>query len=180
MKTQLRLAFLSAFCVFSASAFALELKSADFKEGDTMPMAQVFNGMGCNGQNISPALEWSGVPDGAKSLALTLYDPDAPTGSGWWHWVVVNIPPDTTKLEEGASPDKMPKGALETRTDFGKPGYGGPCPPPGDQPHHYIFTLYALKTANLPLDNSAPGAMAGFMINANQIGKATLTVTYGR
>lgn len=180
MKTQLQLAILSTFCLFSASAFAFELTSPDFKEGDAMPTAQVFNGMGCKGKNVSPVLEWSGVPNGTKSLALTLYDPDAPTGSGWWHWVVVNLPPKTTRLAKGASSGEMPAGALQTRTDFGTPGYGGPCPPEGDKPHHYIFTLYALKTATLPLDKSASGAMAGFMIHANALDQATLTVTYGR
>jgi Raf kinase inhibitor-like YbhB/YbcL family protein len=180
MKTPLTLAALSAFCLFSASAYALELKSPDFKEGDTVPMKHVFNGMGCEGKNVSPALEWSGVPDGTKSLALTVYDPDAPSGSGWWHWEVVNIPPKTTKLAEGASAGKMPKGSLQTRNDFGKSEYDGPCPPTGDKPHHYVFTIYALKAAKLPLDKSAPGAMAGFVIHADLIDKATLTVTYGR
>jgi Raf kinase inhibitor-like YbhB/YbcL family protein len=180
MKTQLTLAALAASCLFSASAFALELTSPDFKEGDTMPMKHVFSGMGCKGKNVSPALEWSGVPADAKSLALTVYDPDAPSGSGWWHWEVVNIPPRTTKLAEGASAGKMPKGSLQTRNDFGKSEYDGPCPPPGDKPHRYVITIYALKADQLPLEKSSPGAMAGFMINANLIDKATLTVTYGR
>lgn len=180
MKTKLTLAAMSAFCLFSASAFALELKSPDFKEGDTMPMKHVFNGTGCKGRNVSPALEWSGVPADARSLALTVYDPDAPSGSGWWHWEVVNIPPKTTKLAEGASAGKMPKGSMQARNDFGKSEYDGPCPPAGDKPHRYIFTIYALKAAKLPLDRSASGATAEFAINADLLDKAALTVMYGR
>jgi len=129
--------------------------------------------------NTSPQLSWSGAPADAKSFALTMFDPDAPTGSGWWHWVVVNIPASATKLDAGASGKSMPAGALETRTDFGKSGYGGPCPPPG-APHRYVFTVYALKVDKLDLDAQASGAMAGFMLNQNMLSKATLTATYGR
>ena len=113
-----------------------------------------------------------------------MFDPDAPTGSGWWHWVVFNIPPDITTLPPGAgdvASGRIPKPAVQSRTDFGKPGYGGPCPPPGDKPHRYVVTGYALKVDKLPdVDDSASGAMVGFMLNANMLGKATLTATYGR
>ncbi|HET7412315.1 MAG TPA: YbhB/YbcL family Raf kinase inhibitor-like protein, partial [Pararhizobium sp.] len=161
------------------SAYALELKSPAFSNGDTLPKAQVFEGMGCNGGKTSPALSWSGAPKGTKSFALTLYDPDAPTGSGWWHWVVVNIPPNVTKLAKGASNGHMPKGAVQARNDYGMSKFGGACPPPG-KPHHYIFTIYALDTAKLPVKPSASGAMAGFNIHAHIIDKATLTAMYGR
>jgi Raf kinase inhibitor-like YbhB/YbcL family protein len=154
------------------------LTSADVK--GTFSQAQIFNGFGCTGGNVSPQLSWTGAPADTKSFALTVFDPDAPTGSGWWHWVVVNIPPTTTQLPAGASPSKLPAGALETRTDFGKPGYGGPCPPAGSAPHHYVFTLYALKVPKLDLDAQASGAMAGFMIRQNSLGSATFTATYGR
>jgi Raf kinase inhibitor-like YbhB/YbcL family protein len=105
-----------------------------------MANAQVFKGMNCTGSNISPALQWHGAPPAAKSFALTVYDPDAPTGSGWWHWVTYNIPAATTQLGAGAGdPAKalMPSGSVQGNTDFGVPGYGGPCPPQGDKPHHY-------------------------------------------
>jgi Raf kinase inhibitor-like YbhB/YbcL family protein len=160
-----------------AQPSTFKLTSSDL-EG-TFQQSQIFNGFGCTGGNVSPQLSWSGAPAGTKSFALTMFDPDAPTGSGWWHWVVVNIPASATQLAAGASGKSMPSGSLETRTDFGKPGYGGPCPPPG-KPHRYIFTIYALKVEKLDLDSQSSGAMAGFMTNQNALGKATFTATYGR
>lgn len=161
-----------------AAQGAFQLSSADVKT--TFAQTQVANTFGCSGGNVSPQLSWTGAPAGTKSFALTIYDPDAPTGSGWWHWVVVNIPASVTQLTSGASPGKMPAGSLETRTDFGKSGYGGPCPPAGDKAHRYIFTVYALKVDKLDLDAQASGAMAGFMIRSNSLGSATFTVTFGR
>ena len=139
--------------------------------------------MGCTGKNVSPSLMWYGAPAGTKSFALTMYDPDAPTGSGWWHWVVYNIPASATSLAAGAgdaSKKLLPAGAVQGNTDFGAPGYGGPCPPAGDKPHHYIFTLYALKTDKLDLPAGATAAYVGFNIHANELGKATFTALYGR
>src|SRR6476620_10493079 len=104
---------------------------------------------GGSGGNVSPALSWSHAPPGTQSFALLMHDPDAPTGSGWWHWVVYNLPASTTSLAAGAGdPTKklLPPGVVQGRTDFGAPGYGGPCPPQGDKPHRYIFTVFALKT----------------------------------
>ncbi|MCF1707212.1 YbhB/YbcL family Raf kinase inhibitor-like protein [Tabrizicola sp. J26] len=163
-----------------AASAGMTLTSTDLTEGGTMPAAQVFNGFGCSGLNLSPSLEWSGAPDGTKSFILTAYDPDAPTGSGWWHWTVVNIPADAHALPEGASPKALPAGAIEARTDFGDAGYGGACPPEGDKPHRYIFTLYAMPVEAVPLDAGASGAMVGYMANGGALEKATLTVTYGR
>jgi Raf kinase inhibitor-like YbhB/YbcL family protein len=154
-----------------------KLTSSDLKS--TFQTSQIYNGFGCTGGNVSPQLSWSGAPAGTKSFALTMFDPDAPTGSGWWHWVVVNIPASATQLAAGASGKSLPAGSLETRTDFGKPGYGGPCPPPGPA-HRYIFTIYALKVDKLDLDAQSSGAMAGFMTNQNALAKATFTATYGR
>ncbi|MCB1501191.1 MAG: YbhB/YbcL family Raf kinase inhibitor-like protein [Bauldia sp.] len=143
--------------------------------------AQVANVFGCSGGNVSPDLAWSGAPEGTRSFALTLYDPDAPTGSGFWHWVVVDIPGDATALPAGAGTDAdaLPAGSRQMRTDAGAPGYLGPCPPPGPA-HRYVFTLTALKanTIDLPVDASA--AMVGYMVGANALGAATLTVNYGR
>jgi hypothetical protein len=161
-----------------AAQSGFQLSSADVKTA--IAPAQVANTFGCSGGNVSPQLSWIGAPAGTKSFAITIYDPDAPTGSGWWHWVAVNIPASVTQLASGASPGKMPAGTIETRTDFGKPGYGGPCPPPGDKAHRYIFTVYALKVDKLDLDAQASGAMAGFMIRSNSLGSATFTVTFGR
>jgi Raf kinase inhibitor-like YbhB/YbcL family protein len=150
------------------------------REG-TFAERQVLNTFGCTGGNQSPQLSWTGVPAGAQSFALTMFDPDAPTGSGWWHWIVVNIPVSATELPPGASGNqaKMPAGSQETRTDFGKPGYGGPCPPPG-APHRYVFTLYALKVPKLDLDSQASGAMASFTIRQNSLASATFTARYSR
>ena len=165
----------------AANAFSLE--SAEVKPGATIADAQVYKGFGCTGGNVSPSLAWKNAPAGTQSFAVTVYDPDAPTGSGWWHWVVFNLPADTKSLPAGAgdpAANKMPAGAVQSRTDFGTPGYGGPCPPQGDKPHRYVFTVYALKTAKLDADANAPGAMIGFMIHANTIGKATFMAKYGR
>ena len=163
--------------VWAQPPSAFKLTSSDLKS--TFQQSQIFNGFGCTGGNVSPQLSWSGAPAGTKSFALTMYDPDAPTGSGWWHWIVVNIPASTSKLDAGASGKSLPAGAQEVRTDFGEPGYGGPCPPPG-APHHYIVTVYALKVEKLDLDTQATGAMAGFMINQNKLAESKLTATYGR
>lgn len=160
-----------------ATQGAFHLSSADVKT--TFVQTQVANTFGCSGGNVSPQLSWTGAPAGTKSFAITIYDPDAPTGSGWWHWVAVNIPASVKQLASGASPGKMPAGTVETRTDFGKPGYGGPCPPPGET-HHYIFTIYAVKVDKLDLDAQASGAMAGFMIRSNSLGSATFTATFSR
>jgi Raf kinase inhibitor-like YbhB/YbcL family protein len=148
----------------------------------TLANDQVYNGFGCNGKNISPALNWSGAPGGIKSFALTVYDPDAPTGSGWWHWIVYNIPASITELPQGAgsSGGNLPAGAVQGRTDFGTSGYGGPCPPKGDKPHRYIFTVYALKTDRLNVPANSSAAMIGFTIGANKLASASITALYGR
>jgi Raf kinase inhibitor-like YbhB/YbcL family protein len=159
------------------------LTSPDLKPGGTIPTRNVANIMGCPGQNVSPALKWSGAPAGTKSFVVTTYDPDAPTGSGFWHWVVYNIPASTTSLPAGAGDPKsgtLPAGATQGNTDLAQPGYLGPCPPAGDKPHRYIFTVYALKTAKLDVPANATAAMVGFNVHANQLAKATLTAKWGR
>jgi Raf kinase inhibitor-like YbhB/YbcL family protein len=157
---------------------AFTLTSTDVKNGAFSP-AQIFNGFGCTGKNVSPALAWKGAPSGTRSFVLTVYDPDAPTGSGFWHWVVMNIPAATTSIASGVSRSpKMP--GVEMRTDFGTTGYGGPCPPAGDKPHRYIFTVFALKVDKLDVDPQATAAMVGFMTRANSLGLATFTARYGR
>jgi Raf kinase inhibitor-like YbhB/YbcL family protein len=143
----------------------------------------VFNGMGHSGGNTSPQLQWDEVPEGTQSFVVTCYDPDAPTGSGWWHWVAFNIPAGTTELPEGAGTaagKALPAGTVQGRPDFGAPGFGGACPPKGDKPHRYIFTVHALKTDKIEVPADASAALVGFMINANRIGKASFTARYGR
>jgi len=168
----------------SAQADGFKLDSPDIKPNATIAEEQVFAGFGCSGKNVSPALKWSGAPQGTKSFALLVHDPNAPTGgAGWWHWVVTNIPPDVTELGKGAGKSDgsaLPRGAAQVATDFGGPGWGGPCPPVGDKPHRYNFTLHALKVDKLDLPQGATASLAGFMINANSIGKATLSGKYGR
>jgi Raf kinase inhibitor-like YbhB/YbcL family protein len=157
------------------------LSSPDFVDGATIPNIHVFNGMGFKGGNVSPALAWSGAPAGTQSFALMLHDPDAPTGSGWWHWVVYDIPVGTSSLPQGAgNPQQklLPAGAIQGRTDFGTVGYGGPAPPPGT-PHHYDFRLHALKVAKLELPPDPTAAMIGFIVWAQQLSVAQLTGMYG-
>ncbi|HWK83673.1 MAG TPA: YbhB/YbcL family Raf kinase inhibitor-like protein [Caldimonas sp.] len=170
-------------CVIGAQAAGFTLSSPTIKPGSMLSDAQVFKGFGCEGKNISPALKWSGAPSGTKSYAVTVYDPDAPTGSGWWHWVVYNIPASASELPEGAGAADgkgMPAGAVQGRTDFGAAGFGGACPPAGDKPHRYIFTVYALKTDKIEAPADASAALVGFMVNANKLGKASFEAKYGR
>lgn len=179
------------FAVFTATTLVLAggataadftLSSADFSNNGTMKAEQSFNGFGCSGANISPALSWSNAPAGTKSFVVTAYDPDAPTGSGWWHWVVFNIPASVHSLPAGISKDpaKLPAGVVESNTDFGEPGYGGPCPPEGHGPHRYVFTVHALKVDKLDVPASAPAAMVGFNLWANTIAKTSTTGIFER
>ena len=161
-----------------ASAQTFTLKSNEI--GGQATNRQFFNGFGCHGDNISPELSWENVPEGTQAFAVTMYDKDAPTGSGFWHWVVFNIPAGTKELPSGAGdPAKnlLPAGSVQTATDFGKPGYGGPCPPPG-APHEYLITVYALKS-KLNLDQSATPAVVGFNLYFNTLAKASI-VMYGK
>ncbi len=169
----------------AANAQDMILTSADIKEGATIANEQVLKGFGCNGGNLSPALSWSGAPNATKSFAVTMFDPDAPTGSGWWHWVAFNIPASTTSLPKGAGDVKkklMPKDAIQSRNSFGTEGYGGPCPPPGDKPHHYQITVFAVDVDKLPdaKNAAASAALVGSDLKSHTLAKATLTVLYGR
>ena len=165
------------------AAPAFRLSSPDLIPGTPIRLPQVFNSFGCSGGNISPALSWSHAPDGTKSFALMVYDPDAPTGSGWWHWVVYNIPARVNALVSKAGDPAaglMPIGAVQGNTDFGAAGYGGPCPPAGDKPHRYYFRLYALKVEKLDLPPTATAAFVGFNVMANSLGVAELMAVYSR
>ena len=160
--------------------------STSFKDGDYLDADHVLSadfGFGCAGGNKSPQLAWSGAPDGTKSFAVTCFDPDAPTGSGFWHWLVVNIPPDTTSLPLDAGNPKLPKlpaGSLQTRTDFGVPGYGGPCPPAGDHPHRYLFTVFAVSIDSFQVKADTSAAIVGFQLNFNTLAKAAIMGLYKR
>lgn len=166
---------IAGFLAGPASAETFQLTSNAIAEGQHLDEAHVFQGFGCEGGNTAPHLAWSGAPEGTQSFAVTVYDPDAPTGSGWWHWFAFNIPADVSELAPG---DAMPDGAVELTNDYGATGFGGACPPPGEV-HRYEFTVHALGTV-LELDDSVSNALAGFMVNANSIGSASITAVYSR
>lgn len=164
----------------AACAAEFTLTSKTLAPGERIPSAHVYSS--CGGEDVSPQLSWSGAPEGTKSFALMVYDPDAPTGSGWWHWVLFNIPADVNELPEGAGNPKnglIPE-AFQVRNDYGSPGYGGACPPEGHGDHRYQFRLFALGVEELPLDDSATAAKVGFYVNANKLAEAELEVLYGR
>jgi hypothetical protein len=160
------------------------VRSNSFKDGDYLARTHVLSadfGFGCDGSNQSPHLAWSGAPAPTRSFAVTCYDPDAPTGSGFWHWIVVNIPVDTRSLPQNAGKadgSLLPAGALQMRNDYGTVGFGGAAPPRGDKPHRYIFRIHALKADHLSLDVTATNAVARFMVHLNEIDSATYTGLY--
>ena len=149
--------------------------------GGQFTIKQVYNGFGCVGGNVSPSLKWSEAPVGTKSFAITMYDPDAPTGSGWWHWIVYNIPATTSSVASNASAKgTLPKGAIESVTSYGVAGFGGACPPMGDGAHRYIITVYALNVEKLDLPKNASTALVGYNLNAHAIEKSSIISYYGR
>lgn len=166
----------------SAQAAGFTVTSSDYptQMGTNISMAHVFNGFGCTGENKSPAISWSGAPRNTKSYAVTIYDPDAPTGSGWWHWVVFNIPADVTALPTNASENGLPQGAVQSRTDFGSEAYGGPCPPKGERAHRYVVAVHALDVETLDLKPESSGALVGYMLNEHRLGKAQMVAKFGR
>ncbi|RLJ16229.1 hypothetical protein DJ030_17360 [bacterium endosymbiont of Escarpia laminata] len=162
---------------------SFQLTSPDIKAGVMLDNAQVFNGFGCNGGNISPQLNWSGAPENTKSFAVTVYDPDAPTGSGWWHWVIFNIPANAAGLARNAgnpTSHLAPESSVQSRTDFGSTGFGGACPPKGHGKHRYQFKVHALDVERLDIGPDSSGALAGYYINAHQLGVADIEAIYER
>ena len=183
MNRRKNIAFISCLLIISqlSSAQTFTMKSKDI--GGQSTKIEEFNSFGCNGQNISPQLSWENAPAGTKSFAVTLYDKDAPTGSGFWHWVVFDIPAGANELKSNAgnlASNLTPQGAIQSRTDYGVGGYGGPCPPTGHGSHQYLFTVYALKTDKLGLDVNASAAVVGFYLNQQVLAKASLVMYYQR
>ena len=180
----LSLACALASAVVSAEGAKFTLTSADIKPNGMIANKFVYQGFGCKGENVSPALSWSGAPKGTLSFALLVHDPDAPTGgAGWWHWLAYDIPADASSIARGAGTADsaaLPKGTKQGRSDFGSADWGGPCPPVGHGKHHYHFTLHAMKVAKLEIPDGATAALIGYMVNANSLGSATLTGLYGR
>jgi Raf kinase inhibitor-like YbhB/YbcL family protein len=162
----------------------MQLTSANFKDGDFLAIDHVMSsqyGFGCSGGNRSPQLSWSDAPAGTRSFAVTVHDPDAPTGSGFWHWVVVNIPPSVTELPldgGNGSSNKLPQGAMHIRNDAGTYAYAGPCPPQGDHPHRYFFTVFAVGVDQLSVTADTSAAVVGFQLHFNTLAKAELVGLY--
>jgi Raf kinase inhibitor-like YbhB/YbcL family protein len=167
----------------SAGAAQFAVTSPDIKAGGKIADAQVANGFGCAGGNISPEVSWSGAPKGAKSFAVRVYDPDAPTGSGFWHWVAFNIPAGTTSLPKNAgdpTANLVPAGTIQAHNDTGSQGYFGPCPPKGDKPHHYHVQVFAVDVDKLDADDKATPAVVGFNLHFHTLGMAELIGLYSR
>ena len=165
--------------LFSQNTFTLSSNTL----GGEATKIEEFNGFGCTGKNESPQLSWKNAPEGTKSFAITMYDPDAPTGSGWWHWVVFDIPTSTTDLVSNAGDIKLnltPEGTIQSITNYGAQGYGGPCPPQGHGLHQYIITVYALKTDTLGLDKKTNPAIVGYYLWNNTLAKASIVSYYKR
>ncbi|MEL6673248.1 MAG: YbhB/YbcL family Raf kinase inhibitor-like protein [Bacteroidota bacterium] len=175
----LGLLLLPAGLLFGQSTFTLTSETL----GGSATKTEEFNGFGCTGDNQSPPLSWENAPEGTKSFAITMYDPDAPTGSGWWHWVVFDIPADVTKLVANAgnpAAGLAPKGAIQSLTNYGVAGYGGPCPPEGHGIHQYVITVYALKVDKLGLEASTNPAIVGYYLWNNTLAKASIVAYYER
>ncbi len=167
---------------FMPAVPSFELRSDDVADGRMMSDDQVYNGFGMSGRNISPSLSWSGFPEQTRSFAVTCYDPDAPTGSGFWHWVLLGIPASVTSLPAGAGSadgSRLPKGAFHVRNDYGTKDFGGAAPPAGDPPHRYVFAVHALDVENLDVNDEVTPAVAGFNLRFHTIARALLIPVYG-
>ena len=167
---------------FMPAVPSFELHSEDVADGQMMTDNQVYNAFGMTGKNISPALSWSGFPAETKGFAVTCFDPDAPTGSGFWHWVLVDIPASVTSLPAGAghaSGSGLPAGTMHLRNDYGSKDFGGAAPPAGDPPHRYVFAVHALDVPSLELEPDTTPAVAGFNLRFRTIARAVLIPVYG-
>jgi Raf kinase inhibitor-like YbhB/YbcL family protein len=166
----------------AAGAEPFQVNVAGLKANEVVPARFVYNHSGCSGENRSPEISWSGVPASAKSLAIVVWDQDAPASGGFYHWVIVNLPVETTKLLEGAgnvSNRKAPSGSIQLVNDWGEPGYGGPCPP-GNSRHRYHFIVYALSAQQLPITARSKISEATAAIKKNTVASAELVLVYGK
>jgi len=165
-----------------SSGVDLRFSSSDIASKSSFANDFVFKGFGCEGKNLSPQISWQGIPAKTKSLALTVFDVDAPTGSGWWHWLIFNIPTTYNELKQGFSMNSfnLTDGINQAKNDYSEYGYGGPCPPKGDKKHRYIFTLYALDVEKIDVKQDASPALVSFMIRQHVIRKSTFEAFYQR
>ena len=170
------LIFLISMGVIMANS-SFTLTSETIKNNQTLPNEQVLNSFGCTGENISPDLSWQGAPESTKSYALLVHDPDAPRPTGWWHWLVVNIPTTKTEFKKG---EKLAPPMLETVTDFKNTGYGGACPPKGHGVHHYNFTIYALDTEKLDVSVDTDPNEVEKIVKSHALASSTITALYQR
>ncbi len=161
---------------------SFSVSSTDVADGQQMGDDQVYNGFGMSGGNISPQLSWSGFPAETKGFAVTCYDPDAPTGSGFWHWLVIDVPASVTELARGAGAaggSNLPDGSFSVRNDYGSKDFGGAAPPQGDEPHRYVFAVHALDTDKLGIDSDVTPALAGFNLRFHTIARAVMVPVFG-
>ncbi len=168
---------------FLPDAGVFEVTSTDIADGEMLPMPQVSGVFGAGGDDCSPALSWSGFPAETKSFAVTCFDPDAPTASGFWHWTVYDIPADVTSLPTGAgvpAGDGLPTGAHQLRNDGGVVGYLGAAPPPGHGPHRYMFAVHALDIETLPINPEVSNAVCAFNMFGHVLARAIITPIYQR
>jgi Raf kinase inhibitor-like YbhB/YbcL family protein len=158
---------------------ALTVSSTSIQQDARLPEEQVFDGWGLTGGNVSPQLSWAGAPAGTKGYAVTCFDPDAPTPSGFWHWLLVGIPAEVTNLDAGAGlADMAPRGAFHMANDFGDKRYDGAAPPEGDHDHRYMFAVHALDTDDLGLDDTASAAVTAFTLGFHTLARGVITATY--
>ncbi|MGI9595752.1 MAG: YbhB/YbcL family Raf kinase inhibitor-like protein [Acidimicrobiales bacterium] len=160
---------------------SFDVTSSDVADGQMLPMPQVSGIFGAGGQDVSPQLSWSGFPAETKSFVVTCFDPDAPTGSGFWHWKVVDIPASVTELATDAGAQDgsgLPDGAITINNDAGLPGYLGSAPPAGHGPHRYVFAVHAMDCESLGIDNSVSNAIAGFNMFGKVLARAVITPVY--
>jgi Raf kinase inhibitor-like YbhB/YbcL family protein len=159
---------------------SFSLTSDDIADG--RPLGAIHVHPSADGENQSPQLRWSGHPAETRGFVVTCFDPDAPTGSGFWHWVLVGVPASVAELPRGAggSDAPLPPGAFHVRNDYGTLDYGGAAPPPGDRPHRYIFAVHAVDTDDLGLEPTVSPAVVGFTLTFHTIARATLRATYQR
>jgi Raf kinase inhibitor-like YbhB/YbcL family protein len=152
--------------------------STDVSGGEQLPMSAVHDSAG--GSNTSPALAWSGFPEGTRSFVVTCFDPDAPIPGGFWHWIAVNLPASTTELPAGAGADdaSLPGDAFHVRNDFSTRAFGGAAPPPGDQVHRYYFVVHAVDVDALEVDENASASVVSFNLAFHTLARAVITPTY--